>query len=148
VAKVTVTQCSGANAEQIYESQAPSGVLLLNVATNHLLLVATRLTMSNVQHLPGYRIDDDDDDLQSESVPPSSQPPTAESEGAADDSVFTTAHTESTSTMTTSQQQQSGDHIAAAVAPALPERPPVDEFADPKIAPLHAIFPDFDAAIL
>ncbi|KAI0039766.1 hypothetical protein FA95DRAFT_1684134 [Auriscalpium vulgare] len=36
----------------------------------------------------------------------------------------------------------------AADTPALPERPAEDEFADPQIASLHAIFPDFDAALL
>jgi hypothetical protein len=37
----------------------------------------------------------------------------------------------------------------SSVTPSPPaEQPAVDEFADPKIAALHAIFPDFDAAIL
>ncbi|KAA1471794.1 hypothetical protein DENSPDRAFT_837878 [Dentipellis sp. KUC8613] len=33
-------------------------------------------------------------------------------------------------------------------APSLPERPQEDEFADPQVASLHAIFPDFDAETL
>jgi hypothetical protein len=113
--------------------------------------------MSNEQHLPGYSVEDDYP--HSESVL-SSQHPTAESERA-DDPVFTTSagdgdvipapqsSTEPTPTTTSPQQQQQQfEDSATAATPPLPQRPPVDEFADPKIAPLHAIFPDFDAAIL
>ncbi|KAI0256357.1 hypothetical protein BJV78DRAFT_459074 [Lactifluus subvellereus] len=107
--------------------------------------------MSDEPHLPGYNVDDDD--AHNELVS-SSHAPAAASERA-DDLVLTTStgdtdaavalqvSTEPTSTTT---QQQPED--LAAPPPALPQRPPVDEFADPKIASLHAIFPDFDAAIL
>src|ERR1700730_8439979 len=44
------------------------------------------------------------------------------------------------------QEEEEGDPTAPTLTP--PQRPPIDKFADPKIAELHLIFPDYDAAIL
>ncbi|KAH9058769.1 hypothetical protein EDB87DRAFT_1832410 [Lactarius vividus] len=101
--------------------------------------------MSNEPHLPGYSLDDDP---QLHPSPPI-QSPTAEPDDVqepvlnASDTVVATATTPPITQPQSLTQQQS-----LTTQPAPEERPPVDEFADPKIAPLHAIFPDFDAAIL
>ncbi|KAI9507468.1 hypothetical protein F5148DRAFT_1285174 [Russula earlei] len=112
--------------------------------------------MSSEPHLPGYSIDDDDDT--------SNDPPTAEPEhegnlvpvttaGGDDDvpsAAATTAATQSLPAWTQPTRTLSSQwsERAADTTPTAPERPAVDEFADPKIAQLHAIFPDYDAGIL
>jgi len=76
--------------------------------------------------------------------------------------VFPTTPEDSTpsrQTTTSEREEGEGPHTAQAAAtavtatnttvtPSFTERPPVDEFADPKISALHTIFPDYDAAIL
>jgi hypothetical protein len=119
--------------------------------------------MSHEPHLPGYTVDDDDG--------PHGDPPTFEPEGADDvvlvyssagvgdpvrsapttgSSPSPRASTQPTPVSPSQQQANEGGDATAAntVTPTLPERPAVDDFADPKIAPLHVIFPDYDAALL
>jgi hypothetical protein len=130
--------------------------------------------MSGEQHLPGYSIDDDDP----HGEPPTSEPDNEDailvaSSAGAGDAIRAAGATVSPSsppvstqpTPTPPSQQQpeewpiSGSNetstnaptssaTAATITPSLPERPSVDDFADPKIASLHAIFPDYDAALL
>ena len=133
--------------------------------------------MSDEPHLPGYRVDDDDD-LHDEppifepespddvilvassagagdairaantTVSPSSQPvstqptPTPPGQQQAEERGLQGTNTTSTNAPTTAAT------TTAATTPPLPERSAVDDFADPKIASLHAIFPDYDAALL
>jgi hypothetical protein len=132
-------------------------------------------TMSDEPHLPGYSVDDDDphgepptsepessDDVilvassagardairavdttvSTTSQPVSTQPtPTPPGQQQAEERELRGTNTASTSVHTTSA-------TTTATTPPLPERPAVDDFADPKIASLHAIFPDYDAALL
>jgi hypothetical protein len=115
--------------------------------------------MPNDSHLPGYSVDDDAPD-----DPPTTEP--AERQGvplsavtvsvgagdalssAALATTVTSPVSVSQSTPTPPDQQGEGQEDPAATTPSLPERPAVDEFADPKISSLHAIFPHFDAALL
>jgi hypothetical protein len=55
-----------------------------------------------------------------------------------------------TTTITDDVTTTTGTPLATSTAttPPLPEQSAVDDFADPKIASLHAIFPDYDAALL
>ena len=127
--------------------------------------------MSDEPHLPGYKVDDDPT-LEPES--PDDVVLVASSAGDSlglGDAVRPAATTVSSQTpqvstqptpVLQSQQRQAEDRTDATAAatintttvggtaatPSLSERPGVDEFADPKIASLHAIFPDYDAAIL
>ncbi|KAH9083936.1 hypothetical protein EDB83DRAFT_2332291 [Lactarius deliciosus] len=102
--------------------------------------------MSDEPHLPGYSLEDD---LQPRHSPPI-QSLTAEPDDTqepvqnASDTVVATA----TTPPPIAQPQSLTQQQSFTTQPAPEERPAVDEFADPKIAPLHAIFPDFDAAIL
>jgi hypothetical protein len=132
--------------------------------------------MSDEPHLPGYTVVDDDPTLEPES--PDDAVLVASSAGAGlglGDAVppvrpaatTVSSQTPQVSTQPTppvpqSQQRQAEERTdttaaaatnittvgSTAVTPSLPERPGVDEFADPKIASLHAIFPDYDAALL
>jgi len=123
--------------------------------------------MSDEPHLPGYKLDDDPT---SEPESPDDAVLVASSAGAADavrPAATTTPAVSSQSpqspTQSTpvpqSQQQQADERTNAtanttttisgtAATPSLSERTAVDEFADPKIASLHAIFPDYDATLL
>jgi|SRR6266850_1948142 len=129
--------------------------------------------MSDEPHLPGYSVDDDDphgeppisepdspDDVilvassagardaiaANTTVSPSSQPvstqptPTPPAQQQAEERGLRDTNTASTNVPTTSA-------TTTATTP-VPEHPAVDDFADPKIASLHAIFPDYDAALL
>jgi hypothetical protein len=128
--------------------------------------------MSDEPHLPGYKVVDDDPTLEPES--PDDAVLVASSAGAGlglGDPVRPAATTVSSqtpqvSTQSTpvpqSQQRQAEERTdtaataatntttvgSTATTPSLSERSGVDEFADPKIASLHAIFPDYDAALL
>ncbi len=117
--------------------------------------------MSNEPQLLGYSVDEDthddkdnDDALSNGAL--TAGPERADSVGDAITSapiVPSPTPLDSTrSSQTPPSQQEEGEHLvdtqATPTTPPLPERPPVDEFADPKISGLHAIFPDFDAAIL
>ncbi|KAI0268845.1 hypothetical protein BC834DRAFT_968262 [Gloeopeniophorella convolvens] len=84
-------------------------------------------------HPPGYSLDDDDDD----DVPAS--PPHAPAQAEP-------APAPAPAPLPVPTPPPSDPQHAATPPP--PTTPPPDEFADPKIASLHAIFPDFDAAIL
>ena len=120
--------------------------------------------MPGEPQLPGYSVDDDthydNDDTRYDIV--TAEPERADhpvSDASAGDAVASTTTVSSpTPPISTqprstppSQQEQGEQHppatAAAASATSLPN-PAVDEFADPKISQLHAIFPDFDAAIL
>ena len=122
--------------------------------------------MSDEPHLPGYTLDDDPT-LEPDS--PDDVVLVASSAGAgAGDAVRPAATTVSPqspqvstqSTLVPQTEERTDATSTAAVAtnttttsstaatPSLPQRPVADEFADPKIASLHAIFPDYDAALL
>lgn len=121
--------------------------------------------MSDEPHLPGYKVDDD----------PTLEPDSPDdvvlvaSSAATHDTVrseATTASSQSPQVQPTpisqSQQQQAEERTDATATaatdttpitstpptPSLSERTALDEFSDPKIASLHAIFPDYDAALL
>ncbi|KAH8995768.1 hypothetical protein EDB92DRAFT_1846032, partial [Lactarius akahatsu] len=104
--------------------------------------------MSNEPHLPGYSLDDDPQPRPSppiQSLTASAEPDDAQEPLLnASDTVVATA----TTPPPIAQPQSLTQQQSFTTQPAPEERPAVDEFADPKIAPLHAIFPDFDAAIL
>lgn len=113
--------------------------------------------------LPGYNVDDDThddkDDANHDTVTAepvhADDPVSAASAGDAVASVATVpSQTPQISTQSRqtppNQQEREEEHPAVSTA-AITTTPPelaVDEFADPKISQLHAIFPDFDAAIL
>ncbi|KAI9455471.1 hypothetical protein BJY52DRAFT_1280236 [Lactarius psammicola] len=102
--------------------------------------------MSNEPHLPGYSLDDDPHPH----PPPPIQSPTAEPDDA-QELVLSAGDTVAATTPPPAAQPQPQlltQQESSATPPAPAEQPAIDEFADPKIAPLHAIFPDFDAAIL
>ncbi len=100
--------------------------------------------MSNEPHLPGYSLDDDPHPHS----PPPIQSPTAEPD-VAQELVLSASDTVTATTPPPAVQPQSLTQQQSPATPPAPEvQPAVDEFADPKIASLHAIFPDFDAAIL
>ncbi|KAI9442567.1 hypothetical protein H4582DRAFT_1929203, partial [Lactarius indigo] len=103
--------------------------------------------MSNEPHLPGYSLEDDPH--------PGPSPPRATTvEDWVDDDVQEPVLNSSDTVVATAttppptQPQSLTQQQTLSTPPTLEEQPAVDEFADPKIAPLHAIFPDFDAAIL
>jgi hypothetical protein len=122
--------------------------------------------MSDKPQLPGYSVDDDthDDNDDAHHV----DVVTAEPERPGDpvlsasvgDAVASTATVSSPtpqdstqfSSTPPNQQEEGEEHPTAATTtiatPTTPPPFPVDEFADPKISGLHAIFPDYDAAIL
>ncbi|KAI0302705.1 hypothetical protein BC826DRAFT_985809 [Russula brevipes] len=110
------------------------------------------------EHLPGYNIDDDPHDEPSST----SQSPAVNLEHPADPVSVASAGDPSPAAASTSpsspiltqptpappsqQEEEEGDPTSPTLTPL--QRPAVDEFADPKIAELHLIFPDYDAAIL
>lgn len=113
--------------------------------------------------LPGYNVDDDThddkDDAHNDTVTAepvrADDPVLAASAGDAVASVATvpsqTPQISTQSRQTPPNQQERGEEHPAVSTAAITTTPPelaVDEFADPKISQLHAIFPDFDAAIL
>ena len=116
--------------------------------------------------LPGYNVDDDThddkDDANHDTVTAepvhADDPVSAASAGDAVASVATVpSQTPQISTQSRqtppNQQEREEEHPAVSTAAITTTPPPlselaVDEFADPKISQLHAIFPDFDAAIL
>lgn len=110
--------------------------------------------MSGEPQLPGYSIDDDDthDDNVTVTAEPerADNPVLAASAGDAGASVATVSPptplvaTQPRPTLP-SQQERGEERPTATTTPPIPA---VDEFADPKISQLHAIFPDYDAAIL
>jgi hypothetical protein len=117
--------------------------------------------MSDEQHLPGYNIDDDPhDEPSSTSQSPAAvnleHPADPVSVASADDatpsppaastSPSSPVSTQPTPAPPSQQEEEEGGPTAPTLTP--PRRPAVDEFADPKIAELHLIFPDYDAAIL
>jgi hypothetical protein len=124
--------------------------------------------MSNEPQLLGYSVDEDTHDDKDNDDALFNDALTAGPERADDPALPTSASDTITSTpivpsptpqdstlfrQTSPSQQEEGhehpvDAQATPTTPPLPERPSVDEFADPKISGLHAIFPDFDAAIL
>ncbi len=126
--------------------------------------------MSDKPQLPGYNVDDDIHDDSDNDDAHHIDFVTAEPERADDlvwparaasgdalssvPTVFSPTRQGSTqSRKTSSSQQEAGEeHPTAANAftttPSPTVRSPVDEFADPKISGLHAIFPDFEAVIL
>jgi hypothetical protein len=101
---------------------------------------------SHETHLPGYSLEDE---LHRHPTPPI-QSPTAEPDDVQEPVLNTSDDAAATTPPDIAQPQpltQWPQHIPT--TPSSPgDQPAVDEFADPKIAPLHAIFPDFDAAIL
>lgn len=104
--------------------------------------------MSDEPHLPGYSLEDDPHPHLHPSPP--TQSPTIEQEGAAEpvpnvsDSTVTVVAT----TPPDDAQPQLLTQGQISVSPEPTEPPAFDEFSDPKIASLHAIFPGFDATIL
>ncbi|KAI0001250.1 hypothetical protein BJV74DRAFT_88590 [Russula compacta] len=106
--------------------------------------------------LPGYSLDEDpqDDPLPALLSEPerADSPVLISGASRAGDAVSSAAAAVSSSSPiiptqpTPTPPRQEGDSTAH--TPPLPERPVVDEFTDPKIAGLHAIFPDYDAALL
>ncbi|KAH9176812.1 hypothetical protein EDB89DRAFT_2065594 [Lactarius sanguifluus] len=99
--------------------------------------------MSDEPHLPGYSLDDDPQPRPSPPV----QSLTAEPDDA-QEPVQNASDTVATTPPPIAQPQSLTQQQSFTTQPVPEERPAVDEFADPKIASLHAIFPDFDAAIL
>ena len=99
--------------------------------------------MSNDAHLPGYSLEDDTQPHLTESL-------TVETEGSPEPvpNVSDTVVATTTTTPPDVAQPQPSTQEYISISPEPAEHPAVDEFADPKIAQLHAIFPDFDAAIL
>ena len=122
--------------------------------------------MSDKPQLLGYSVDDDDDDTHdvndegdthTDAVTAEPERPLAAdlvSFASAGDATASTAIVSSPTPQDSTQDEQHPTAAITTVAgttpttPPLPERPTVDEFADPKISGLHAIFPDYDAAIL
>jgi hypothetical protein len=123
--------------------------------------------MSDRPQLPGYSIDDDIDDTHDDNDDAGHvDVATAEPERPGDlvlsastgDAVASTAtvssptpqgSTQSDSTPPNQQEADEEHPTAALTTAARTTSPlPIDEFADPKISELHAIFPDYDAAIL
>ena len=123
--------------------------------------------MSDKPQLPGYSVDDDthDDNEDAHHI----DVVTAEPEHTGDpalsasigDAVAPTATASSPTPQYSTQfsstppneQEEGEEYPTAAITtvaapPTTPPPLPVDEFADPKISGLHAIFPDYDAAIL
>lgn len=111
--------------------------------------------------LPGYNVDDDTHDdiavIRNDAVTATPEPANDPALAANADDAVASAATVSSPTppistqfrTTPSSQQEQGDVPPPAAASATtPPHPAFDEFADPKISQLHAIFPDFDAAIL
>jgi hypothetical protein len=94
---------------------------------------------NNDAHLPGYSLEDDP---QPHPLPPT-ESLTVEPVPNVSDTVVVT-----TTTPPDVAQPQPLTQEYISISPEPEELPAVDEFADPKIAQLHAIFPDFDAAIL
>ena len=126
------------------------------------------MSESDQPQLPGYNVDDDphddNDDAHHVDVvkPERLDEPVVLSANAGDAAaaasstatVSSPARQDSTQSSSTPpyQQEAEEEHPTAitsvdAATPTLPPRP-VDEFADPKISGLHAIFPDYDATIL
>ena len=124
--------------------------------------------MSDKPQLPGYSVDDDthDDNDDAHHIDVVTAEPEHPGDpvlsASAGDAVVSTAtissptpspqdSTQSSSTPP-NQQEEGEEHptVAIPTIAATPTTPPlpVDEFADPKISGLHAIFPDYDAAIL
>jgi hypothetical protein len=124
--------------------------------------------MSDQPQLPGYSVDDDlqDDNDDAHHIDAVTAEPQRAGDPVLSASVGDAVAVESTATSPTTQystqfrstppdQQEAGEgeeHPTASttVPTTTPTTPPlpVDEFADPKISALHAIFPDYDAAIL
>ena len=122
--------------------------------------------MSDKLQLPGYSVDDDTHDdsddarhidvVTAEPERPGDQVLSASAGDtvASPATVSSPARQDSTqSSLTPPNQQEEGEgHPTAAITTlattTTPPPLPVDEFADPKISGLHAIFPDYDAAIL
>src|ERR1700733_8901062 len=101
--------------------------------------------MSNEPNLPGYSLQDEDEPHPH--LPPSIQSPTAEPDDA-QEPVLNAGDTVAATTPLgpdVAQPQPLTEQHSSATPSSPTEQPAVDEFADPKIAPLHAIFPDFDA---
>ena len=102
--------------------------------------------MSNDPHLPGYSLEDELDPH-----PPSSiQSPTAEPDDVQEAALNASDNVADTTPPDIAQPQPRTpwrQHTSTTPSP-ITQQPVVDEFADPKIAPLHAIFPDFDAGLL
>jgi hypothetical protein len=119
-------------------------------------------TMSDKPQLPGYSVDDDIDDTHDDNDDARHiDVVTAEPErpggpvlsASAGDAVASTATVSSPTRQDSTQsnstppnQQEPDEEHPTATRTTSPL--PIDEFADPKIAELHAIFPDYDAAIL
>lgn len=133
--------------------------------------------MYSEPHLPGYTVDDDDDphDEHPTSEPEPESPNDAilvASSAGANDAIraantttvpLSSQPVSTQRTPTPSSQQQAEERedttttananattatTSTTSTPALPEQSALDDFADPKIASLHAIFPDYDAALL
>ncbi|KAF8268603.1 hypothetical protein EI94DRAFT_1800237 [Lactarius quietus] len=99
------------------------------------------------EHLPGYSLEDDPHPRPS----PPTQSPAFESDPepeGAHEPVLNVSDTVLSATPPDIAQPQPLTQEQISFSPEPTEQPAVDEFADPKIAQLHAIFPDFDAAIL
>ena len=116
--------------------------------------------MSNDAQLPGYSVDDDthDDNNDAHIDNLATEPERADDPvlAASDRDAVASAVTVSSPTplastqsrLATRSQQEDGEEHPTAAAIPLSESPAVDEFTDPKISQLHAIFPDYDAALL
>ena len=121
-------------------------------------------TMSDQPQLPGYSVDDDthDDNDDTHHIDVATTEPERPADpvlsASADDAVASTAtatvspptrqeSTQSSPTPPNQQEAEEEEHLTAAATLTTPPLP-VDEFADPKISGLHAVFPDYDAAIL
>ena len=120
--------------------------------------------MPNDFHLPGYNVDDDAPDdpkpaeRQLEEEPLSAVTVSTGAGDAVSSTALATSVTPPSEpvsvsvstqpTPTPPSQQREGEEDSITTTLSLSERLAVDEFADPKISSLHAIFPDFDAALL
>lgn len=104
--------------------------------------------MSNEPHLPGYSLEDEPHPH----TPPPIQSPTTEPDGAQEPVPNASDNVTAATPSDIAQPQPTTPWLTQQHSSATPSPPAeqiaLDEFADPKIAALHAIFPDFDAAIL
>lgn len=101
--------------------------------------------MSDEPHLPGYSLEDDPHPHPS----PPTRSPTVEQEGAPEPvSTVSDSVTVVATTPPNDAQPQLLTQAQISASPEPAEQPAFNEFADPKISSLHAIFPGFDAAIL
>ncbi|THH17883.1 hypothetical protein EW146_g3021 [Bondarzewia mesenterica] len=101
-------------------------------------MTSTTPTLPQTPPPPGYSLDPDNETTRTN--PPTESTPAAVSSNEALVANPTSPPQIAPETQTSAEGDQR--------APTPPPRPQEDEFANPQIASLHAIFPDFDAALL